>query len=239
MDAPTRVGAPKPAHKGRTKCSADWEPSTALDGLVRSLARRIASSAAVEEDLYQVGLIAAWQAEQRYQPGMGAKLTSYAFPAVRDAILDEAHAHQQNSCVAVSTQQVLRSKALMLGDGEPPIRAATAQAVGNALDVPESLDFILEAGADGDDGAALPDILVAESHEEAVATGVSVHALLDEAPLTERQRTVVQLTVMGDMPDADVAGRLGVDPSTISRERKRALKALRLSAGDPQDWMVA
>lgn len=205
--------------------------------MVRGMAHKAAPSQTVAEDLMQVGTEAAWLHVGGYRSEVG-KLTTYLHPFILGAMMRELAEHQLSSGLRVPSATVERVRAAMAGVEDVPVRGATVRAALVAMDHPlvlspdgASATRMQEDSSPGD--LAEPDTtdvameLSAPSAEEEAMAEMGVTALLDGGGLTERQRLVIQLTVLSTMDDKDVADRLMVDRSTVTRERSRALRALR------------
>lgn len=70
--------------------------------------------------------------------------------------------------------------------------------------------------------------------DDEVATRISVRDGI--ARLPRRQREVVALRYLADMPEAQVADVLGLDPGTVKQHASRGRASLRLELGGDQAW---
>ena len=84
--------------------------------------------------------------------------------------------------------------------------------------------------------ASVPDV-AAEGFEDRYALGALVRAAL--AGLPRRQRAVLVLRYIEDLPEASVAGLLGCSAGTVKTHAHRGLRALRASLGDLGPFAVS
>lgn len=80
-------------------------------------------------------------------------------------------------------------------------------------------------GTSADDGIA---------PEEEIATRLSVRSAI--AGLPRRQREVIALRYLADMPEVEVAQALGLNPGTVKQHASRGRAALRVALGDERAW---
>lgn len=191
-----------------------------LAGMVRALAfKRFPHLTADErQDVVQAGLVAAWGAEQRWAPVGAARLTTYAYPEVLRAMAKECGERHQSTGVRIPPGSFSKVRR------EPgPLRDAVERALAF------SANGLTSGLATAREELHVPDF------SEELAEDLDAWALLDSEALSDRQRLVVELTVLGDMTDRECGLRLGVDHSTVSRERNRALRMMRLEAQEEMD----
>lgn len=145
-----------------------------------SVARRLPPSFD-REDLRQEALIAAWRAEERYDPSRGVPYPVYAYRAVHGACLMSA---RRRHWTAATMEEIP-------ADAETPLRP----------------DAIVER--------RLP-LLWLESRVE---------------QLEPRQRKVIDLHYVQDVPVSKIARQMGLSVGTVHAVRLAALAALREMAG--------
>ncbi len=197
------------------------------------------------EDFYSVGVIGLMHAAANYDPTRGASFKTFAYTAVRGAVLDEIRKHDP---VPRNRRDRLRRKdraasRLHAELGRPP----TIEELAEALEcTPEELDGDLLAlhtcrilsldegssGGDSDEGASLlgsiacdqsPDPGEACSDRDQVA---ELSRAIGELPETERH--VVILYHYENLYLKEIGQILGVTESRISQILSRATERLRL-----------
>lgn len=214
-------------------------------GLVYSIARRFAGYGHEVEDLIQVGSIGLIKAAHRYDPGFGTCFSTYAVPL----IIGEIRRYLRNQTpVSMSRASLdLLKRALRLrsemsrGLGREPTNEEVARKLG--IDASE-LVYLLEAyrpplsiHAQDADGAAsggggkgngrpLEWLLTDETDPEMRwAEKASVREALEE--LEPRERFIITERFLKDKRQADIAERLGISQTQISRIEKAALSKIR------------
>jgi RNA polymerase sigma factor (sigma-70 family) len=80
-------------------------------------------------------------------------------------------------------------------------------------------------GTSDDDGRA---------PEEEIATRITVRSAI--AGLPRRQREVIALRYLADMPEDEVAQVLGLNPGTVKQHASRGRAALRVALADEKTW---
>ncbi len=216
--------------------------------LVRHAVNRIAvgsSSAGIlqYEDMLSCGVQGLIEAFHAYDPGRGAKFSTYALPRIRGAILDALRAAHPlpRSLQKFSSDMEQASAALRVNLGRTPTKVEVAKEMGlsqeeflstmrtSSIRV-VSLDGLADTAvngntekllemADGDPGV----------DPDSMAQDTMVRRLLHEAvdTLPERERTIVNLYYMRSQSLKSIGKALGISESRASQLRHRAIRRLR------------
>jgi RNA polymerase sigma-B factor len=204
--------------------------------LVDSLVRRHTHTGDDYDDLYQVGCIGLINAIDRFDSERGAELAAFAVPNIAGEI--RRYLRDRSATVR------LPRRVLELRGRTQHAQADLAARLGRS---PTTAEVAAEVGADEQDVALALDAARASSALELdaagdgadVATGSSEDRLfLAEAfrGLDGRERQIVYLRYMRDMPPAAVARELGMSERQLSRATQAALVKLRSTlegAGSP------
>jgi len=212
--------------------------------LARDLALRYTYTDEPFDDLVQVASLGLIKAIDRFEPGRGAKFTSYAAPT----ILGELKRHfrdkgwslhvprdLQERALAVSRESEALSKRLGRSPKVREVAKALGCSVEDVLEAQEasasyeaaSLDA--PAARDEDESASLVDLLGGEEPgyelvEDRHAIVSTWHALPD----VERQ--VVELRFMHDLTQREIGAQIGYSQMHVSRLLRRALTRLETAA---------
>jgi RNA polymerase sigma-B factor len=194
--------------------------------LVDSLARRHTHTGDDYEDLFQVGCIGLINAIDRFDPARGAELAAFAVPNVAGEI-----------------QRYLRDRAgtvrlpRRIQDLRGPAGRAVADLTGRLGRTPTTAEVAAEIEADERDVALALDAARASSAlelepESEAANGADIaddRLFLADAfrGLDERERRILYMRFIRDMPPGDVADALGLSERQISRTAQAALAKLR------------
>ncbi|HUY09504.1 MAG TPA: SigB/SigF/SigG family RNA polymerase sigma factor [Candidatus Dormibacteraeota bacterium] len=208
--------------------------------LVHSLARRFAGRGEPLEDLEQVGYLGLIAAINRFDPSLGLEFTTFATPTILGEIKryfrDKSWAVrvprrlQETYARVVRTQQEL-SQELGRGPTVPEIAARLElepDEVLQALEAgPAQRALSLESPAGQDDGdGELGDRLGAEDENlgrielQNMLAGAMRH-------LTPREREIMVLRFVEQLPQTEVARRLGISQMHVSRLQRAALAQLK------------
>ncbi len=217
--------------------------------LAHFLARRYAGRGEPLEDLIQAAHLGLLAAIERFDPERGTEFSTFATAT----IVGEIKRYFRDKTWAIHVPRRLRelNNALMrvvddLGQrlersptipeiaaaaGRPFEEVVEALEVGHAYS-PVSLD------AEVTEGAAAPlaraDILGAEDPElERLESRHTVTQALESLP--ERLREVVRLRYYEELPQAQIAQRLGISQMHVSRLQREALRHLRRLIGSVED----
>ncbi|HVC23004.1 MAG TPA: SigB/SigF/SigG family RNA polymerase sigma factor [Candidatus Dormibacteraeota bacterium] len=208
--------------------------------LVHSLARRFAGRGEPLEDLEQVGYLGLIAAINRFDPGLGLEFTTFATPTILGEIKryfrDKSWAVrvprrlQETYARVVRTQQEL-SQELGRGPTVPEIAARLElepDEVLQALEAgPAQRALSLESPAgSGDSEGELGDRIGAEDEN---LSRIELQNMLAGAMrhLTPREREIMVLRFVEQLPQTEVARRLGISQMHVSRLQRAALAQLK------------
>ena len=195
--------------------------------LVESLVRRHAHGGDDHDDLFQVGCIGLINAIDRFDVQRGEELAAFAVPNIAGEI--RRHLRDRSTTVRLP-RRVLELRSAAAG--------AQVELAGKLGRAPTPAEVAMEVGASEDDVALALDAARAsqavELEPDAELGGASADAaddriFLAEAfrHLDERERRIVFLRFVRDMPPADVARELGLSDRQLSRTTQAALTKLR------------
>ena len=212
--------------------------------LARDLALRYTYTDEPFDDLLQVASLGLVKAIDRFEPGRGTKLTSYAAPT----ILGELKRHFRDKGWSLRVPRDLQERALAVGRatevlskelGRSPNVREVAEHLGcsveQALEAREaaasyeasSLDA--PAARSDDESGALVDMLGGEdSAYELVEDREAIARTWQELPDVER--SVLELRFMHDLTQREIGERIGYSQMHVSRLLRRALTRLEEAA---------
>jgi RNA polymerase sigma factor FliA len=187
------------------------------------------------DDLASYGLIALIEAIDRFDPTKGASFEQYAWTRVSGAIMDELRRQDWASrSVRRTGRQIERAReAAYSRDGEAPTEEKLAAAV--SLSVPELRNILAEveradvvslhAQARTTEEAAtieVIDMVASDARdtdpEQSLLADEKVELLRNAiANLTERERDVLALVHVHELPGAEIGNMFGVSESRISQ----------------------
>lgn len=211
--------------------------------LVRGLARRYADRGEPLDDLVQVGTIGLIKAIDRFEPDRGFKLASFATPT----ILGEIRRHFRDRSWTVRVPRGIQEARAQISHAVAELSAENGRSP-SVREISEStglsMDDVLDALAAG--SAQRPAPLASPGGEGEDEPGISVgtedegfeqaeaRATLDSglAELPARERVILHLRFEEGMTQSQIAERIGVSQMHVSRLIRRALEALRETAGD-------
>jgi RNA polymerase sigma-B factor len=261
--APTRVRTlPKPADSPERdemrrllrEYAAHRDPAVRerlvdLNGdLVRFIARRFANRGEPLEDIEQVGFLGLIQAIERFDPSLLNEFSTFATPT----IMGEIRRHfrdrswsirvprrlQENYTRAMRAQEQLSQEL-----GRQPSVAEIAGRLGlepdevlAALEVsPAQHTVSLDAsrpGRDEEEGLELGERL---GQEDENLERVEMKAVLEQAMahLSPRERQIMLLRFFEQLPQTEVAKRLGISQMHVSRLQRAALERMRREFPEP------
>jgi RNA polymerase sigma-B factor len=209
--------------------------------LAHKLARRYIRSSEPYEDLAQVASLGLVKAVERFDPDRGYAFTSLAVPTIlgelkryfRDAswALHVERGAQERARQITSAQQAISahtgraptvselSQYLELGEEEVLDGLQTAEAY-------EALSLDAPPGSEGDGFASRLEAIGEHDEQlELVDEAATIFAAARHLP--ERERQVLYLRFGEDLPQTEIAKRIGVSQMQVSRLLRRSLKRLR------------
>jgi RNA polymerase sigma-B factor len=208
--------------------------------LARHTARRFHRGGDSLDDLYQVASYALLKAIDGFDPDRGLAFTSYAIPTISGELKRYARDTSWGMRVPRSLQErvldVERAVADLTGRcGRSPTAAEIANEMGitseevlealeaGANHVLESLDTPVVTG-DADAATRLDHIGAGDPRYELVEDMQVVAPVLRKLP--ERERTILSLRFGEELPQSEIARRLGISQMHVSRLLRRTLDDL-------------
>ena len=208
--------------------------------LVRSLARRFAGRGEPLEDLEQVGYMALIAALNRFNPELGLEFTTFATPTILGEIKryfrDKSWAVRVPRRLQETYARVVRTQSELSQElsRTPPV----PEIAGRLGLEPDEVLQALEAGpaqravslesplGTSDPDGELGDRLGAEDEN---LTRIELQNLLAGAMrhLTPREREIMVLRFVEQLPQTEVARRLGISQMHVSRLQRAALAQLK------------
>ena len=191
------------------------------------------------DDLRQVALTALVSALNHFDPDRGVPFSTYAVPTITGALKryfrDQAWQVKPPRSVQEAYLEVRHARDELTLELR---RSPTAADLANRLNMPVdrvrdsmtaagAMDHIsLDAPARGTD-SSVADRLLSDDHEDQNSSDsrLFVTDLLES--LTEAEREVLVLTYFADIPQREIATRLGTNQVGVSRAKRRALRRLR------------
>jgi RNA polymerase sigma factor (sigma-70 family) len=218
-----------------------WDhPETARTELIRFhlplvdlLAKRLARSTGVNwEDLRQDGAIGLIKAAAKFDPNRGVPFTAYAKPYIRGAMLESSeltHSLARRQEENYRKVRGVEAELMKTLQRNPTIEEVAEEAKLTVEQIINAIDAHNVAFA-----GELPDIddLQASSMTATPQPERSILLLELLARLSVREREIMQLYYWGDQSHEEIAQRLGLKASNITKIRQRVLKKLRGWLGD-------
>jgi len=213
-----------------------------FNNLVPFLARKFQNRGEPLEDIIQVGYIGLLQAIERFDPGRDLEFSTFATPT----IVGEIKRYFRDKSWAVKIPRRLQETMQRAGQAQERLqgqlgRAPSVSEVAEELGVPP--EEVLEAmeaspaqrtvsfestgrGAQEDEGLELNERL-GETDEN--LERVELQNLLQKAMshLTPRERRIMYLRFVDELPQAEVAKRLGISQMHVSRLQRAAVEQLK------------
>jgi RNA polymerase sigma-B factor len=216
--------------------------------LVHYIARRFANRGEPLEDIEQVGFLGLIQAIERFDPSLDNEFSTFATPT----IMGEIRRHfrdrswsirvprrlQENYSRAMRAQEQLSQEL-----GRQPSVAEIAERLGLELDEvlaalevsPAQHTVSLDAsrpGRDDEEGSELGERL---GQEDENLDRVEMKAVLEQAlaHLTPREQQIMLLRFVEQLPQTEVAKRLGISQMHVSRLQRAALERMRREFPEP------
>jgi RNA polymerase sigma-B factor len=217
--------------------------------LVHFIARRFANRGEPLEDIEQVGFLGLIQAIERFDPSLENEFSTFATPT----IMGEIRRYFRDKSWAVRVPRRLQENYLKVGRaqeelsrtlGRVPSIAEIGLHVGlepdevlAALEVSPaqhtiSLESTPNSGASDGEGTELGERI---GREDENLERVEMKALLEQAMahLTPRERQIMMLRFFDQLPQTEVAKRLGISQMHVSRLQRAALEHMRAEFPEP------
>jgi RNA polymerase sigma-B factor len=214
--------------------------------LVHFIARRFANRGEPLEDIEQVGFLGLIHAIERFDPSLENEFSTFATPT----IMGEIRRYFRDRSWAVRVPRRLQENLLRVNAASQQLtgelgRAPSVTEIGERLglepeDVLAALEVSpaqhtvsLEAAPGGriGDATSVGDRLGAEDSN---LDRVEMRSLLEQAMahLNPREREIMALRFVEELPQTEVAKRLGISQMHVSRLQRAAVEHLRREMGD-------
>ena len=202
--------------------------------LVELAARRFAWRGEQLEDLVQVGTIGLINAVDRFDPGRGASLTSFALAHV----VGEIRRHLRDRCATIRIPRAVAQRASAIRSSE----RALADRLGRS---PTTAELSAATGLDAEalrrartpaEVAPLPEDGIPDRAGEAAFEAGEARVLVTAAAreLDARKRRIVQLHFFGGLSQREIARELGISQVHVTRLLHEALVEMRAALdGEP------
>lgn len=210
--------------------------------LVRGVARRYANRGESQDDLQQVAYLGLVKAINRFDPAVGDRFVTYAYPVVTGEV--KRHFRDKTWGVRVSRRiQELRPilhravQEFTREHGRSPTTAETAALMGITEDEtvevliacdayrPLSLEAPADGSPDGDAGTVGEHLGGDDPALQAFIDGHALRPLIDGLP--ERERTILLLRFFGNKTQTQIAEQIGLSQMHVSRLIRATLDRLR------------
>jgi RNA polymerase sigma-B factor len=215
--------------------------------LVRFIARRFANRGEPLEDIEQVGFLGLIHAIERFDPSLENEFSTFATPTIMGEI--RRHFRDRSWAVRVPRRlqenylRVVRAQDQLQSElGRQPSISEIGQRLGldpddvlAALEVSpaqHTLSLDQPTAGEAGDSVELGDRL---GHEDANLERVEIKAMLEQAMahLTPRERQIMVLRFFDQLPQTEVAKRLGISQMHVSRLQRAALEHMRREFPEP------
>ncbi len=213
--------------------------------LVRFIARRFANRGEPLEDIEQVGFLGLIQAINRFDPSLENEFSTFATPT----IMGEIRRHFRDRSWAVRVPRRLLENLLRVHAAQQELQgrlghAASIEEIAEHLSLqPDDVLAALEVSPaqhtvslqapihDADDGSVLGERL---GGEDEGLDRVEMRDVLERAmaQLSPRERRIMALRFVEQLPQTEVAKRLGISQMHVSRLQRAAVDHLRREFGD-------
>lgn len=209
-----------------------WRPEPKIEAMIVSVANKVARRDADRADFIQEGYIAAWQAEQSFDPDRGASLATYTRRLVKQAIWKAQVEEYNLSAIRVPRRSLFRL--LDHRDGFGDLSDEDAQRMEWALSKPASVTGdVLGPNEDGvtvdeqltEHQAKIPGDLIEPDFSTDVDELIDLQLALEA--LDPEPREVLERHYWDGLTDEQLAEELDVHRTTITRKREAAEQELR------------
>jgi RNA polymerase sigma-70 factor (sigma-B/F/G subfamily) len=210
--------------------------------LVRGVARRYANRGEPLDDLQQVAYLGLVKAINRFDPEVGDRFVTYAYPVVTGEV--KRHFRDKTWGVRVS-RRIQELRPVLQSTVQEFVRAhgrsPTTREIAGLMEITEeeTVEVIvacdayrplsLEAPADGitdGDAATVGERLGSDDPAlQSLIDGNALRPLIDELP--ERERTILLLRFFGNKTQTQIAEQVGLSQMHVSRLLRATLERLR------------
>lgn len=216
--------------------------------LVRYIARRFVNRGEPLEDIEQVGFLGLIQAIERFDPTLENEFSTFATPTIMGEIRryfrDRSWAVRVPRRLQENYLRVVRAREQLQNElGRPPAINEVAARLGldpdevlAALEVsPAQHTVSLDQPAAGLDSGSNVEVGDRLGQEDENLERVEIRALLEQAMahLTPRERRIMVMRFFDQLPQTEVAKRLGISQMHVSRLQRAALEQMRREFPEP------
>jgi len=219
----------------------------AYSNLVYFLARKFAGRGEPLEDLVQVGFVGLLMAIERFDPDRGLEFSTFATPTILGEV--KRYFRDKSWTVRIPRRlQELNQRSRIAGEtlqqelGRQPSVQELADSMGVSSEEvleayeasPAQQTVPLDAPAGSDEGGDAPSLVDRLGRADPNLERVEVKDLLDSAMdhLSPREREIVYLRFIEELPQSEVARRLGISQMHVSRLQRAAVEQLRSRLGE-------
>ncbi len=212
-----------------------------FNNLVVFLAKKFANRGEPLEDIVQVGYIGLLQAIERFEPQRGLEFSTFATPTIVGEIKryfrDKSWAVKVPRRLQETMQRAdLAQQRLQARLGRQPsvneiakeleLEPEDVLAAMEASPAQHTISFESTGPAKEEDGLQLTERL---GREDENLDKIELQDLLDQAMrhLTPRERRIMYLRFVDELPQAEVAKRLGISQMHVSRLQRAAVEHLK------------
>ena len=202
--------------------------------LVKSVARSFSGRGCEDEDLVQIGSIGLIKAIRKFDESFGVMFSTYAVPMIAgeirrflrdDGLIKVSRAVKETANKGRKAQEILRKEL-----GRDPTIGEVSSKTGNSC---ENLAYAFEAcgkpesinAIAADTGKEFSDAGKSGSCEERTIDRLLVSEALNL--LDRKERMVIVLRYLHQLPQSEIAPIIGVSQVQISRIEKKALEKIR------------
>jgi RNA polymerase sigma-B factor len=216
--------------------------------LVRFIARRFANRGEPLEDIEQVGFLGLIHAIERFDPSLENEFSTFATPT----IMGEIRRHFRDRSWAVRVPRRLQENYLRVVRAQDQLqselgRQPSISEIGQRLDLdhddvlaalevsPAQHTLSLDQPTGSGDQADSLDLGDRLGQEDENLERVELKAMLEQAMahLTPRERQIMVLRFFDQLPQTEVAKRLGISQMHVSRLQRAALEHMRREFPEP------
>ncbi len=211
--------------------------------LASRLAWRYRRSNDAQDDLVQVAYMGLVKAVDRFDPGRGARFSSFVVPTV----LGELRRHLRDKTWRLHVPRAVQTLSVALGPATEALssdlqRAPTVAELAKHMHVGPEEILDAKQAANSRFGRSLDEPAFSDGNDPLVETlggedqqltgadhAVALNGWL--AALPQRQREVLRLRFEEDLTQREIADRMGISQMHVSRLLRRSLERLRVMAG--------
>jgi RNA polymerase sigma-B factor len=218
----------------------------AYSNLVYFLARKFSGRGEPLEDIVQVAFVGLLMAIERFDPERGLEFTTFATPTIVGEI--KRYFRDKSWAVRIPRRlQELNTRSRVTSDrlqaqlGRSPSVQELAEALGvtpeevleayEASPAHQTVPLDAPVGGEAEEGRTLVERLgEADSSLERVEIRELLGSAMDH--LTPRERQIMYLRFVEELPQSEVAKRLGISQMHVSRLQRAAVEQLRSRLGE-------